>query len=166
LTNSGTITGGQGGTGGFEILHEDGTFTIDGTGAAGSGSGGVSITNGDLTDPTNIVLNSLNSLQASGEAMNFDPTLSYSWTVATATEGFLEFDDGYLLDTSGFYNNLAGGSFSLATNGNSLNLLFSPASVSGLASVPEPASFLLIAVAAAMFAMRYRRKPGRSRSGA
>jgi hypothetical protein len=51
--------------------------------------------------------------------------MNYAWTIATAAGGVTNFSaDKFAVDPSLFQNDLAGGIFSLQTNGNSLVLLF------------------------------------------
>ena len=52
----------------------------------------------------------------------------------------------FTLLTSNFQNNLAGGSFSLLQQGNSLELLFTPLAANSSGGVPEPSSLMLLAL--------------------
>ena len=78
----------------------------------------------------------------SGVVPGFDNTQNYVWTIATVGIGgsITGFDPAaFTLDSSAFANNnnLAGGMFSIATNGNDLNLVFTSA-------IPEPSTYVLI----------------------
>lgn len=74
-----------------------------------------------------------NSPYAPGAAANFNANQPYVWRVASTTQGITGFAaDNLLLDTSNFANATQGGSFSLQSDGNNLNLAFAP--------VPEPAT--------------------------
>ena len=58
-------------------------------------------------------------------AADFGTDSSQSWIIATAAGGITNFSvDKFTVDTSAFANDLAGGHFSVATNGNSLLLTF------------------------------------------
>jgi hypothetical protein len=51
--------------------------------------------------------------------------MNYNWTIATASGGVANFSpDKFAVDASAFANDLAGGIFSVQTNGNSLLLTF------------------------------------------
>lgn len=77
------------------------------------------------TNPVTLKITSLNLSSAPGLAANFTNTLSYVWTLATASGGFSGFDPNkFILDTSDFQNATGLGFFALTTNGNNLNLLF------------------------------------------
>ena len=64
------------------------------------------------------------------DAASFDPARAYRWHLVTATSGSITHfaADKFTLDTTGFSNDLEGGSFSLDTSadGKSLDLVFSP----------------------------------------
>jgi len=68
-----------------------------------------------------------------GEIANFDPSTSYSWTVASSGAGVTGFDPSFFNvvtapanGTGGFSNDLDFGSFSVAVSGNDLQLVFTP----------------------------------------
>jgi hypothetical protein len=84
-----------------------------------------------------IEVDSLDNLGGPGLALNFDPTKARSFPLITADTGILGFDPAaFAIDTTGFQNNLAGGSFSIGKSGNDLLLNFTP--------VPEPTAWLLL----------------------
>jgi hypothetical protein len=130
----------------------------DAGGTAGTGWDLLAITAGDLDlsglDSLNRYDINLWSLSAigpdvDGNAINFDPSQPFNWTIARVSGGgsILGFDaDGFNLNlaaangTAGFTNSLAGGSITIEQSGTDLNLVFSP--------VPEPASLALAGVAA------------------
>jgi autotransporter-associated beta strand protein len=112
-----SATGTAGATNAWDLVTVSGTLDITATSA----------------DPFAINLWSLSSTSpdTSGSAANFDPTQNSSWTIARATGGITGFAaDAVVVTTSatngtgGFANDLAGGTFSLAQSGNSLNLVF------------------------------------------
>jgi len=113
----------------------------------------------------NINLWSLSGItpDADGEALNFDNTQNYTWTILTASSGITGFSAdkfninlGATNGTGGFVNGLGGGTFSLITAGNNLNLVFIAA---GGAPVPEPGTWAAAAllVGGAAF-MRWRKR--------
>ena len=118
---------------------------LDATGAAGTGWDQLAITGAlDLASLTaggfNVNVWSLSDALTSGNALNFDGSLSYSWPIATATGGITGFDAGDFTifttannGTNGFTNSFTG-SFSMSVTGNNLNLNYGPT------PVPEPAS--------------------------
>jgi fibronectin-binding autotransporter adhesin len=147
----------------------------DAGGTAGTGWDLLAITSGDLDlsglDSSNrydINLWSLSGINAdvNGDAINFDPSQSYSWTIARVTGGgvILGFDaDGFNLNlaaangTGGFTNSLAGGTITIEQDNTDLNLVFT--------SVPEPAALALLVAATAGGAWTLRRR-GRMSPGA
>ena len=116
------------------VWSPGGSFTVnvsDATGPAGTGYTQTNYT-GFLdvqavsTNPFTIQLGSLDGGSA-GPAANFNNNSNYTWTIATTTRGVLEFDPAKIVvDTSAFSNDLAGGTFSVTTNGNTINLVFTP----------------------------------------
>jgi len=58
---------------------------------------------------------------ASGSVPNFSKFANYSWTIAASSSGVQNFaTNKFVLDTSSFSNDFSGGSFSLTSDGNSL----------------------------------------------
>jgi T5SS/PEP-CTERM-associated repeat protein len=107
-----------------------------------------------------IKLASLDAFNLSGLAVNFDPTQSYSFVLATALGGINGFSqDQFRIDMTHFQNDLGSGSFSVSTSGNHLLLNFS--------AVPEPTSLLLVWVCAIGVSCQRRRwiQPANHRSG-
>jgi autotransporter-associated beta strand protein len=116
----------------------------------------------------NINLWSLSAIapDANGNALNFNPNQSYTWTILTAAGGISGFtgssqfviNTGVFNGTGGFANALDGGSFSLAQSldGKDLNLVFTAA---GGAPIPEPGTWAAAAllVGGAAF-MRWRKR--------
>jgi fibronectin-binding autotransporter adhesin len=106
-------------------------------------------------------LHSLTAANAPGNISDFNPNLSYNWTIATTTSGF-SFSSGqniataFSIQTSNWSNPLAGGTFSLnlSSDAKSLILSFAPA------SVPEPSACALTVLA---FAILVTRRGFRSR---
>jgi T5SS/PEP-CTERM-associated repeat protein/autotransporter-associated beta strand protein len=142
--------------------------------ALGAGTGWDLVTSGgalDLTSLTsankfNLNLWSLSGISPSdtnGNALNFDNTQNYTWTILTAATGINGFaadkfniNLGAANGTAGFANALGGGTFSLLTSGNNLNLMFTAA---GGAPIPEPGTWAAAAllVGGAAF-MRWRKR--------
>jgi T5SS/PEP-CTERM-associated repeat protein/autotransporter-associated beta strand protein len=138
-----------------------------------AGTGWDLVTSGgalDLTSLTsankfNLNLWSLSGIapDADGDALNFDNTQNYTWTILTAATGINGFaadkfniNLGAANGTAGFANALGGGTFSLLTSGNNLNLMFTAA---GGAAVPEPGTWAAAAllIGGAAF-MRWRKR--------
>lgn len=114
----------------------------------------------------NINLWSLQSVgpDVNGEAINFNPNQSYTWTILTAAGGITGYtgtdqfivNTGAFNGTGGFANDLAGGTFSVLQDGNNLNLRFTAA---GGEAIPEPGTWAAAALLAGGAAfMRWRRR--------
>jgi autotransporter-associated beta strand protein len=138
ITNTGAATFGAGGRYIFDMEDATGQpgtnwdyLTISGTlGILASGA-----------NPFVIKLRSIDGDLNDGNpgAADFGTDSSQSWVIATAAGGITNFSaNKFTVDTSGFANDLAGGSFSVATNGNDLLLVF--------ASQPAPPEFGSVAV--------------------
>jgi autotransporter-associated beta strand protein len=140
---------------GWDLVSATGSFDLSGLAANGS--------------EFKINLWSLNEIgpDVNGNALNFDPNQNYTWTILTAGSitGFAA--DKFLINigatngTGGFANALSGGAFSMAQDGNDLNLVFTSAS----APIPEPgtwAAAVLLASGAAF--MRWRKRKDSTRS--
>jgi autotransporter-associated beta strand protein/T5SS/PEP-CTERM-associated repeat protein len=134
LTTTAGVTWASGGSLNWQVA--------DATGGAGTGwdflsiGGGLEIAS-SAAEPFAINLWSLSSTDplTDGDAANFDPTQSASWTVATAAGGITGFDaDGFLIrtaaanGTAGFTNSIGAGSFAMALAGNDLQLVYTPGS--------------------------------------
>lgn len=149
LTFSSTLTLATGGAIHFDIY--------DATGAAGTGYSLITAGGGlDLTAAPNTLTFNIVSVNAAGNpaaAINFNPTITYSWTFANSTSAISGFGaNQFNLVTSGFANGTAGGAFSVSESGNSLELNFTP--------VPEPTTWTMMGaglLAAAPLALRRRR---------
>ncbi len=111
--------GGAGSATGWDLLSVGGSITVTATAEA----------------PFAINLWSLaaGSPLTGGAAANFDPSQAGTWRIASAAGGITGFAaDAFTVvtapanGTTGFVNSLAGGSFSVALNGNDLDLLFTP----------------------------------------
>ncbi len=112
------VTSGSGVIGNaWDLLTVGGTLTIAATSA----------------DPFKVNLWSLSSTNpdVNGAISNFDSTQNYTWTIASASGGISGFSaDKFLVNTSatngtgGFSNPYGAGTFSLAQDGNNLNLVF------------------------------------------
>jgi VCBS repeat-containing protein len=62
-----------------------------------------------------------------GQAANFNNNNSYTWTIATAPCGVTGFStDKFVINTSGFSNDLAGGVFAISNYANAILLVFTP----------------------------------------
>ena len=127
---------------------------VDALGTAGTGwdflaiGGALDLTALSSANPFNLNLWSLSSAEATtGVAQNFSSGSPISWTIATALGGITGFNAGNFRihtaatnGTSGFTNDLSGGTFSLAVvDGNKLNLVYQQTS-----AVPEPSGHLAL----------------------
>jgi autotransporter-associated beta strand protein len=129
-------------TGGGSYLWE----LADAGAAAGTGYDLLAVT-GALNiaaSPTSrftITLRSLQADQSAGNAQGFDATTDHQFTLASASGGIFGFAaDRFILDASGFSNDLKGGEWSITQAGNSLNLAFT----AHMAPVPEPQAWALM----------------------
>ena len=143
LSVIGTTTWAGGGNYNWQLL--------DATGTAGSGwdtvsiTGALDLTNLTLGSPFKVNLWSLSTFAGSGgNALNFNSSLSYSWTIASASSGITGFDANEFSiyttavnGTNGFSNSFAG-TFSMSQSGNNLNLNYDPT------PVPEPANAVTV----------------------
>ena len=135
----------------------------DASGGAGNGWDLISVTGSTLIGgtPGDTIILDLTSLSGTlpGEAQNFDAAQDYTWELLSSPGGLLGFDeDAFTLLTSNFQNDLAGGSFFLAQQGNSLNLVFDSFAETSSAAIPEPSTLALLSLGAlAAFPRRRRR---------
>jgi hypothetical protein len=113
----------------------------DATGSAGVGYSLISVPSGlsFSASPGTLTFN-LDSVTSSGSAanaLNFNPSRSYSWMFATSSSSISGFSaSDFNLVTSGFSNGTGGGTFSLSEVGDNLFLNFTP--------VPEPSTWSLM----------------------
>lgn len=149
-------------------------YNATGTAGASNGwdllavSGGAWNISGLTAGSFNINLWSLSgiSLDANGNAINFNNGTSYTWELLTYTSLTGTFDASLFNinatannGTTGFSNPLNSGVFSLAVDGDSLNLLFTPSGGPGPSPVPEPGTWAAAAMlAGAAGCMRWRRR--------
>jgi autotransporter-associated beta strand protein len=92
-------------------------------------------------------------LSSFGELAGWDPSVSQSWVIATSTGQIQGFNPGLVtVDSAGFsaHNNLAGGSFAVGQNGQSIQLVF--------IAVPEPSTTALLSFAFVALLKRKRRR--------
>ena len=76
----------------------------------------------------NLKIATLTAGNAAGPVVNFDNTLTYVWTIASASGGISGFNTAnFNLVTNGFQNALGAGTFSVSQSGNDLNLIFTTA---------------------------------------
>lgn len=156
---------------------------LNATGVAGTGWDHTSVTGVlDLTGLTamnkfNINFNTLSSIgpDVAGNALNFNASLSYSWTIATAAGGITGFSADKFAPNivgnngqNGFSNSIANqygdGKFRVVVSGKDLNILFTPNSGSNQGSpVPEPSTYgMFIGTLAFAAAAISRRRNGRA----
>jgi hypothetical protein len=133
LTFTGGLTFATGGTIQFSLY--------DATGTAGVGYSLITVPSGlNFTAYPGTLTIDLNTVTSSGiaaNAINFNPSSSYSWMFATSSSaitGFSASDFNFV--TSGFSNSTGGGGFSVSETGDNLYLNFTP--------VPEPSTWALV----------------------
>ena len=172
-TGTGVITPGTlaGGSGAVMAGNSALAFFInDANGVAGTNwnqasfAGALSLT-ATPSAPLYVSISSLNGSFLAGQALNFDPTKSYSWQFISAAGGITGFDSSSISVTTaaitngppGFANSLGIGSFFVSESGNDLFVNFTP--------IPEPSTWVLMATAgggvAGMALLRRRRAPAR-----
>lgn len=124
MSNSATATFAPGGTFTVTVQNANGNPA---TGWDYFQTGGKLDVQSTSTNPFTIQLQSYDP-GGSGLVTNFNPGVNYAWTIATAAGGITNFSpDKFAVDASGFQNSLAGGSFSVQTNGNALAVVFTVA---------------------------------------
>jgi len=156
--NTGSQTWSPGGNYNWQIL--------DASGAAGTGYDTLNIAGTlDLTQLSSlnfsINLWSLSSTgpDVNGPALNFNPSSNYEWILASTTSGINGFDSSlFQINTSaingtGGFSNPFGGTFSIGMNGNQLVLDYIDT-----AAIPEPSTWVLLALSFAGLAFAGRRK--------
>lgn len=124
----------------------------DAEGTAGIGydtlfiTGSLDLTNLSETAQFNLNLSSLSGLTTNGDAINFDSSKGFAWTIVSTTGGIIGFDAGsFSINTgafngsAGFSNPLDGQLFSIDRSGNDLVLYFNRDAL-----IPEPSSVALL----------------------
>jgi len=107
------VEGGKGANPGWDWLSINGALTLNATSASKF-----------VVDITSLTL-----ANAAGAVNDFSSAQNYAWTIASASDGILNFAaDKFTLNYSGiFTNSLGGGSFGIAAEGNDLILKFTKA---------------------------------------
>jgi len=135
LTITDNVTFGSGGNYNWQMLSATGTAGMASSWDLLNVGGTLSIAS-TAADPFKLNLWTLSSISpdVSGSAATFNAGQSSTWKIATAAGGITGFAaNKFLIATSatngtgGFANSLNGGSFSIAQNGNDLNLVFTSA---------------------------------------
>jgi fibronectin-binding autotransporter adhesin len=135
LTLSGDVSWDGGGNYDWQMISATGTAGDEAAWDLATIGGALTI-GATSSDPFAINLWTLSGTpDTSGPAANFDPTQNYTWTIATAAGGITGFAaDKFTVVTAatdrsgGFANAIGTGSFSLAQEGNDLNLVFTAGS--------------------------------------
>jgi fibronectin-binding autotransporter adhesin len=97
---------------------------------------------------------SLLANNTAGDVIDFNTALNHSYTIATTSSGILGFSsNAFTLNTSGFSNDLNGGSWNITQSGNNVNLNFISAS-----AIPEPSTYAALAGLAALGLAFYRKR--------
>jgi autotransporter-associated beta strand protein len=120
LSNNGSVTANPGSTYVWDINSASGTAGAD------PGWGLLNITGGlVISSGFTVKVNSLTLADAPGPVADFNSATSYTWKIAHTTTGVTGLTAGAVaVDTGGFANSLAGGTFSLSTNATDLLLTF------------------------------------------
>ena len=153
VTVSGTMAPGGAGVGqlttGAETWNSGAAGQFGITNAAGAGGWDSLVINGALTlqgsegNPFVINLVSLAANGAPGAAAGFTNGSAYAWTIATASGGIQNFDPTqFTVNTAAFTNAFTGG-FSVTTNGNALQVVYTPAPVLSATTTYGPGGFAL-----------------------
>ena len=111
------------------IWNPGGSFTVNVSNATGAAGSGYTQTN--YTGYLDILALTTNpftiQLTTPAPAANFNNDSNYVWTIATTTRGVLDFDPTkFSVNSGAFSNDLAGGTFSVTTNGSNVVVVFSP----------------------------------------
>jgi autotransporter-associated beta strand protein len=134
----GTLTTGN-------VSFEEGSiFSVDITSVAtGAGTGwdflnidGILAFNGTLENAVLIELFSTEPCGCGGEVADFDPATSYSFIIASATEGITGFDPATVLLDLFYFENTFNGTWELVQDGNNLLITYT--------AVPEPATTAML----------------------
>ncbi|MDB6019147.1 MAG: Extracellular serine protease precursor [Pedosphaera sp.] len=111
-------------SGGIFMCEINGTNATDSDQVAIAGSLIVQATSGS---PFTVKLVSLTGGNAPGPVPNFSRFSAYAWTIASSSSGVQNFaTNKFVLDTSSFSNDFSGGNFSLASDGSSLLVHYTP----------------------------------------
>jgi autotransporter-associated beta strand protein len=130
---SGTETWAGGGNYIWEINNAAGTKGVNSDWLNLSGALNITATSGSKF---NLRLVSLTPANATGQVVNFDNTLTYVWTIASASGGITGFNAAsFNLITTSFQNALGAGTFTLSQSGNDLNLIFTSAAAAAIKGV-------------------------------
>lgn len=167
MTVSGNFSWLGGGNYNWQVYDTSGIAGSTGGWDLYSISGQLDLSSLSINSKFNINLWTLSGVapDVSGSALGFDFSHGYRWAIATAQGGILGFSASYFnVSTSarngaaGFANPVYGGTFSVGTTGNNLELVYS-------APVPEPGTWACgAALVSAMAVSLYRRGSRVSRS--
>jgi fibronectin-binding autotransporter adhesin len=134
------VGGTKGADPGWDWLNINGTLTLTATSSS----------------KFNLNLLSLTLGNTSGNVIDFNSSVNSSYTIASASGGIFGFDSSaFAINTTGFTNNLGGGTWflSLGNGGTDLNLNFLSAS-----AIPEPGTYGALAGLAALGLAAHRRR--------
>lgn len=157
LTNTGDLTWSGGGFYDWEIFNVAGVAGATNTWDLIRVTDQLLFSSISSSNTFSINIFSLSGLPSTlGPLSGWNPANNYSWTILSTTNGIVGFDPGYFtLNLGNFTNNntLGGGLFSLAMQGNDLNLMFTAT------TVPEPGTWAAAALLAGVAGfVRWRRR--------
>jgi fibronectin-binding autotransporter adhesin len=131
--SSGTETWAGGGNYVWEISNTAGTKGVNWDWLNISGALNITANAGGKF---NLKIVSLTAANAAGQVINFDNTVTYVWTIASAGGGISGFNSAnFNIDASAFQNPLGAGSFTLSQSGNDLNLIFTTAALATIKNI-------------------------------
>lgn len=160
LNVEGNLTWSAGGNYNWQVVNASGVAGVDWDLVEISGNLDLSALSAQSTFAINLWTLASTGPDVNGFVVNFNNNQSYTWTIARVAGAIIGFDAsdftinlGATNGTSGWANELGGGSIAVVQNGQDLNLVFS------VAPIPEPSTYgLLLGISVLALAAVRRRK--------